>query len=250
MRHLATVSLLTAAALLGPGCTMPGEVAKGVDPVEGLLVQQLVEESCGEVIYRDASLTEMHRRKITAADVAVIAIEDAPDGGRIAAIRVAGDQAFSYHPRFGMVRCGEVITSDDFYQGYTHSSPLLIKHGGDPALYEKYDAARAKREAQQTRLIDASFRIHVLWEGFSGAIGGSFREIRDGGKGTLAIELPGVFEICTGEYQLTGDNVGTWNVSCPGGITASGTFRSGKGAHGEGIDNKGRKVTYTLDVGG
>jgi len=66
----------------------------------------------------------------------------------------------------------------------------------------------------------------------------------------MAIKLPESFGICTGEYVYTGHNTGTWNLTCPNYLKASGTFQSGKGAHGEGSDSFGRKITYTIDIEG
>ena len=238
---------------------MPGDLAKGVDPVEGRLVQKLIAESCKQLLIKDEHDKIVSRLKVSAEGIAVLEINDLPDGGRAAWVRfLHTKKRFLYHPRFAMVEC-----ESKYWEGreakYTHASAILIERGGDPSLYEevrkqaeqKRQRAQQKRQRvqRQARLLDATFPIRVKWDGMAEALIGSLREIRSGSNGTLAIELPKTLGICTGAYAYTGHNVGTWNVTCPNALTASGTFQSGNGAHGEGTDNSGRTVTYTVDVG-
>ncbi|MBL4613996.1 MAG: hypothetical protein JKY27_03880 [Magnetovibrio sp.] len=251
MRSL-TFSFL-AIPLLLLGCTMPGDLAKGVDPVEGRLVQKLIEESCGKFVIRRQDRTIMQRNTVTADDIAILQIEDTQDDGRIAWFRVfASEFRFAYHPQMALVECDSYAWVGLHPPRYTHASPILVERGGDPSLYEKVRKSaerKQQRAQQQAALLDATFPIRVQWGGMAETLTGSLREIRSGSEGTLAVELPKTLGTCTGSYRYTGDNVGTWNVTCPNDLMASGTFQSGNGAHGEGVDSLGRAITYTIEMG-
>lgn len=242
------------------GCTMPGDLAEGVDLVEGRLVQTLIDEDCGDFVMRDHDGNVLYRKDVKSDDIAILEISDLPDGGRLAWFRVhAREFKFSYHPHYGMVTCGEIHPGELYDSTYTHPSRILMNHGGNPKLYEPVLAEIRRRQEEvnrrfyeklrKSRTLDATFPIRVKWNGIAGEIRGTIREVRVGSEGTMVIELPRSMEsTCTGTYSYTGHNVGTWNVTCPDNLTASGTFKSGAGAHGKGIDNAGRKVTYTIDV--
>jgi len=238
---------------------MPGELAKGVDPIEGRLAQQLIQESCGRVVTVDENDKIVRRRRVATDDIAVLVIKETTDGGRVVWFRITPNEyRILYHPRYAMIKCdvSSLAISDPSYQpSYTHASPILIERGGDPTLYEYERVQRMEerdwqRTQHQARALDTTFPIHVQWEGIAKTLVGSIREVRVGSKGTMAIELPESLGVCTGEYAYTGHNAGTWGITCPNDLTASGTFRSGKGAHGEGTDNSGRKITYTIQVPG
>lgn len=234
------------------GCTMPGQIASGLDPVEGRLVQELVQETCAKLKIVDQDDNVIRERALTPDNIAVIAMKDTPDGGRAAWIRIFGSEhKFSYHPKYAVVSCGGVY-GHDYIPDYDQVSAILVERGGDPELYNEVlrqrELARQKAE-RKANVLDATFPIRVHWGGVSEPLVGTIREVRRGDNGTMAIDLPQRQGTCVGEYKYTGRNVGTWTVQCPDNLTASGTFKSGQGAHGEGIDSSGRKVTYTIDVG-
>ena len=69
------------------------------------------------------------------------------------------------------------------------------------------------------------------------------------GKRSAYFEDPVTGERCDGSYNMTTDLTGTWAMSCPDGRSANGTFTAfgaGKGSEGEGRDNQGRVVKYTI----
>lgn len=262
MRFLQLLSIALAPALCG--CVTMGGVAEHVDPVEAQLVKRLSSELCKVNFTYQGKIIKTET--VRAAFVGVSDILDTGvDEGRVASLIIKGNaQKVTYNPHTAMAYCGSSPTSSDGFVYYDRVSQTLVDQGGDPEIYFRrvkvHEAYLADEDArnlknpkpslQKTRMIDATFPIHVKWEGIAEALVGSIREVRVGSKGAMAIELPESFGICTGEYVYTGHNIGTWKVTCPNHLKASGTFQSGKGAHGEGSDNFGRKITYTIDTEG
>lgn len=91
--------------------------------------------------------------------------------------------------------------------------------------------------------------IAVEWQGVAPLIAGEV--VLQKATGELALSLPNRQGDCTGSYIVNDKREGTgvWSVSCSNGLSALGTFTAygkGKGASGEGRDNQGREVKYTI----
>ena len=91
--------------------------------------------------------------------------------------------------------------------------------------------------------------IAVEWQGISPLIAGEI--VLQQGRGEIALSLPNQQGDCSGSYFVTDKQRGTgaWSVSCGNGMSALGTFTAygrDKGASGEGRDNQGREVRYTI----
>lgn len=247
MRQLA----LTLMALTLSGCLSPGVIAEHVDTREGELIRRILGETCTMSVW-DGHTLSAHKYNLKFVSV-VDVVDSHLDEGRFVKLLIEGEpHSFTYNPVTAMTSCGSVGPKFKGFIRYAHVSQILVGLGGDPTIYRER-LARAQRRYQEAqrkaRKFDATFPIRVKWDGMAGEMRGTIREVRVGSKGTMVIELPrSMGSTCTGTYSYTGHNVGTWNVTCPDDLTASGTFKSGAGAHGKGIDNVGRKVTYTIDV--
>ena len=91
--------------------------------------------------------------------------------------------------------------------------------------------------------------IAVEWEGVAPLIAGEVTLQQANGK--LALSLPNGQGECTGSYFVIDkqQRTGAWSVSCSNGLNALGTYTAhgrGKGASGEGRDNLGREVKYSV----
>lgn len=244
------------------GCITMGGVADHVDPEEAQLVKRLTSELCKVNFQYQGEIVKTETVRASFVGVADI-VDISGDEGRLATVAVKGnEQSFSYNPVTAMAYCGNSSARKGGFVYYDRVSETLIERGGNPDIYIQrkaiYDASLKAQEARtpqetrprQSRVLDATFPIRAQWEGVAETIYGSIREVRVGEEGTMVVTLPESLGICTGDYQYTGHNVGTWALACPNDLTATGTFKSGKGAHGEGVDNKGRKITYTIQVPG
>ena len=91
--------------------------------------------------------------------------------------------------------------------------------------------------------------IAAQWEGMSELIAGEIRFQRTNRNGHIKLTLPKSLVECTGVYTMTAQRKGAWSIGCTDGMTASGTLTAygrGKGSSGEGKDNKGRSVKFTI----
>jgi hypothetical protein len=91
--------------------------------------------------------------------------------------------------------------------------------------------------------------VALVWEGHPGPIDASLIFDPKAAVSRLNVILPGEAKPCTGIAQMTKDYAGTWSVQCPSGAHAGGSFRGlgrGKGSMGEGQDNKGAKIAFTV----
>ncbi len=87
------------------------------------------------------------------------------------------------------------------------------------------------------------------WEGLYDLLAGKIYFKRNEQSGPFSIDLLGGEEKCSGSYIFEPDLLGTWEFTCPDGVTASGTMKGygfGKGGTAEGEDNKGRKIRFTV----
>lgn len=259
MRMRALYPLLIALPL--SGCLTMGGIADHVDPAEAQLVKRITSELCKVNFTYQGKVHKTETVRETFVGVADIHDVGADEGRKASIIVKGATNTMTYNPHTAMVYCGSPSTRFGGFVYYDQVSQILVDLGGNPEIYyRRFNAykiytegenARKKKEAAKRKSppLDTTFPIHVKWAGIADTLHGSIREIRSGSKGTMAIELPNSLGICAGVYLYTGHNVGTWNVTCPNDLTASGTFKSGKGAHGKGTDNAGRTVTYDIDVG-
>jgi len=90
--------------------------------------------------------------------------------------------------------------------------------------------------------------VAVQWEGKAGLIAGEV-EIPSRGAGKIRFTLSQSGGRCSGNFAYNKPGRGVWSAACSSGETASGTFQtlgSGRGATGEGTDNTGRSVKFTI----
>jgi len=91
--------------------------------------------------------------------------------------------------------------------------------------------------------------IAAQWEGMSELIAGEIRFQRTNRNGHIKLTLPKSLVECSGVYTMTAQRKGAWSIGCTDGMSASGTLTAygrGKGSSGEGRDNKGRSVKFTI----
>ncbi len=91
--------------------------------------------------------------------------------------------------------------------------------------------------------------IAMNWEGYSKLIAGTVTLNQNKKSDSVAMTLPNGDGTCTGNYTMQNNTAGVWSLACSNGMAASGTltaYGQGKGSSGEGVDTKGKKVTYTL----
>jgi len=261
MRHFTPP--FTALVLIGllAGCTMPGDLAKGVDPQEGRLVQRLIAESCPELVTEDQMGRVVRRRTLLPESIAVLYINDGgPDGGRVARFRFLPiEREFSYHKGYAMVKCGKMKVGGLYPDTYSHTSEILMEMGGDPRLYDatlsQTDRGKNKAELElgnkQPQKTVATHLLDVQWEGMAGPLLGILEDDGESSSGGMVIEWPESDDACTGGYLFTARTSGKWKLVCPDNLRASGTFQAGDGfVNGEGFDNEGRAITYTVKRGG
>ena len=93
----------------------------------------------------------------------------------------------------------------------------------------------------------------VQWTGIRELIAGEisiWRERRNGKRrGKIRLTMPKAGGNCDGSYELIDGPKGTWQISCDNGLTATGTlvaYGAGKGSGGEGTDNLGRVIKFTV----
>lgn len=123
----------------------------------------------------------------------------------------------------------------------------LLENGKSIADSERDDSSSKDRISKFAKIIKRS--IAVQWEGVDGPIAG-YVQITDEGKfEKIDLTLPRGLGQCTGKANYKQPNRGLWFVKCGDGLTASGAFfahGSGKGASGDGYDNNGRDVKFTI----
>lgn len=90
--------------------------------------------------------------------------------------------------------------------------------------------------------------IAATWEGISGPIAG-FIEFSDGSQSNFRFTLPNGMGNCSGKATRKGNRQGIWFTKCDNGMSASGAYTSNgnkQGSSGEGYDNEGRTVKFTV----
>lgn len=89
----------------------------------------------------------------------------------------------------------------------------------------------------------------LIWEGREGLITATVTFDPKASTSRLDVVLPGETRPCFGVAYTGADRKGSWSVQCPSGAHASGSFRylgPRQGSVGEGEDNKGAKVAFTV----
>jgi hypothetical protein len=92
-------------------------------------------------------------------------------------------------------------------------------------------------------------RVVVLWDGRPSPLRGTLTIESSKNTSRLEIQLPGQTGTCLGVSALERDESGKWAVECPDGTTGHGAFRStGRdgGFTGEGTDNKGARISFSI----
>jgi hypothetical protein len=90
--------------------------------------------------------------------------------------------------------------------------------------------------------------IALQWEGKESLIAGEI-EVSSEGGGKISLSLPDNDVSCSGTFAYIDRPAGIWTVACTNGEAAAGTFKglgSGKGSTGQGTDNNGRSVKFTI----
>jgi hypothetical protein len=91
--------------------------------------------------------------------------------------------------------------------------------------------------------------VALVWEGHAGPIEAGMVFDPHAATARLTVFLPGETRACIGIAHTATDNTGEWSVQCPSGAYAGGRFRflgQKQGSTGEGRDNKGAKVAFTV----
>lgn len=95
--------------------------------------------------------------------------------------------------------------------------------------------------------------MDVAWEGYGDALEGEISYRFGERGGWLSIALPDLEKECFGSYETASENRGEWMVSCPNGVTASGSVEGlgqGRGAEGLGTDSRGGHVRFRVGGSG
>lgn len=90
--------------------------------------------------------------------------------------------------------------------------------------------------------------LSAEWEGYAQPVKGVVILYPVRHRGSVLVELPGDEGTCSGDFVESGEG-GTWSISCPNGVDASGAYKDagkGKGATGTGTDTRGRKIRFTV----
>lgn len=228
--HISFKTIILLSAIMLAACQTTGQTTN-VDPQEAELARSLISESCAVTKTKGSNETS---RQAEAQQIAVMSIRDRHDGWRAidAAMQGFRDNIY-FNRKAGQVICGgkNWHTFTSTAGAYTPSTSKILQ-----ALPE-YQARGFERS------------IAVSWEGRPELFAGTIREVGTGETGTVAIVLPNNEGNCSGGYTATGRTTGHWTIDCTNGLNAKGTytaFGDGKGASGIGVDNQGRKVTYTI----
>lgn len=96
-------------------------------------------------------------------------------------------------------------------------------------------------------------KVVLSWEGLPEPLSGTITVELDKATARLEIRLPNQSGVCHGKSVLEKNGTGTWTVECPDGSSGKGSFREiGRtgGAVGEGVDNKGARISFTIGDAG
>ena len=94
--------------------------------------------------------------------------------------------------------------------------------------------------------------IAVDWARFSNLLSGYVVIAESGKSGTIRLNLPTGDGECIGSYGTQGVGTGHWVISCPNGVTATGsmeTASAGGTTTGSGLDSSGNRIKFTIGGG-
>ena len=119
---------------------------------------------------------------------------------------------------------------------------------GSNSPAKNVDRQTAMKSAASSGSTTEKRPIAIEWEGKESLIAGEV-EISSKERGKISVSLPDKDASCSGTFAYTNPQAGIWTIACTSGEAASGTFKgrgSGKGSNGEGTDNNGRYVKFTI----
>lgn len=91
--------------------------------------------------------------------------------------------------------------------------------------------------------------IALQWDGMNDLVAGKILLSQSSKRGKIRATLPRAQGSCSGEYRIVSQQRGEWSLFCSNGLTASGDFEAfgaGKGSSGNGVDNEGRAIRFTV----
>lgn len=93
-------------------------------------------------------------------------------------------------------------------------------------------------------LSETTRKLVVNWKSVATSLFDGQVRIRGGDKnGTVSVSLPGNAGSCTGVYEYTSSDTGTWAMTCSNGRTAGGKLA---GSSGAGKDDLGNPVSFII----
>lgn len=90
--------------------------------------------------------------------------------------------------------------------------------------------------------------IAASWDGVGDLLSGEIAAT-DARAGNIQLTLPDELGHCAGRYDFRSTKSGSWSLTCNNGLAAAGkmvALGKGKGATGNGRDNQGRLVKFTI----
>jgi hypothetical protein len=109
-----------------------------------------------------------------------------------------------------------------------------------PETFFQQDSPQQRSEA----LNETTRKLVVNWKSVATSLFDGQVRIRGGDKnGTVSVSLPGGAGSCTGVYEYTSSDTGTWAMTCTNGRTAGGKLAASSGA---GKDDLGNPVSFII----
>lgn len=109
-----------------------------------------------------------------------------------------------------------------------------------PDTFFQQDTGQKKTDA----LSETTRKLVVNWKSVATSLFDGQVRIRGGDKsGTVSVSLPGNAGSCTGVYEYTSSDAGTWAMTCSNGRTAGGKLA---GSSGAGKDDLGNPVSFII----
>lgn len=141
----------------------------------------------------------------------------------------------------------DVMTRIRLDEGAINKAKAMTQSSAPPVPVPPVASAAPAAASRQ------SGTLSFTWEGMTTS-SGLMDVDNQGGKGPLSVQLQGRSEACRGfwvmsrgAYNTAQLPEGTWTLSCPGDLSAGGTYTSSKlgQANGSGTDSTGRKITFS-----
>ncbi|MGB0683598.1 MAG: hypothetical protein ACPGOV_12860 [Magnetovibrionaceae bacterium] len=222
-------------ATLACGLAACGTGNFGISGPEALRAKQVLAQNC--IINRSSGDAVDTQRKIT-EDIIVYSVSYGEENWVSSDVSTRGlrDNIF-YNLKTGKVVCGRRNWNDS---GRVFERAEIQQPPAANLLHQRF------RDIPSTR------KLTVNWDGFE-PIERRIDLAQGRNQNTFEIPIPAPDGPCIGTYKPTDRTRGTWVLTCQGGLIADGTYQalgSGKGARGQGEDNRGRKLTYTIGPAG